>query len=319
MWIFRFEKWFADLLTPGRDYIIVFHTLLKVFGFQFCFVEVNISRFADGSHFHLNRKLNVIKRSGHTIATRQGHILYETGMGEIKLSLRGMEIELSMSPVHASGFRGRELKIKNRGGGYLEWKPIYLKAMVAGKISIKGEGEQLMDEEILTGTGYVDYLNSSMSPFRIPVRQLYWGRLHSQDLDLTYSYVLGIHENVLGAQMMIQTGGETLWLDEITIRADRREDIEPPGISCPVCYVVEGSSQGLQLVLKVAHLKTAIISEFMENPKELGRHGLSVLRRISKEPKGIKFYSSASLEFTRDGQTQKLDEVLIIDEYVRFM
>lgn len=319
MRIFRFEKWFADLLTPGQDYIIVFHTLLKVFGFQFCFVEVNLSRFAEEYNFHLNRKLKVIKRAGHTISTRQGHILYEAGMGKIMLSLRGMEIELNISPVHPSETQGRELKIQNRGGGRLEWKPIYLKAMVAGRIRIIGEGGLVMNEEMLTGTGYVDYLNSSMSPFRIPVRQLYWGRLHSQDLDLTFSYVLGIHENVLGAQMMIQTGGETLWLDEITVQADRREDLEPPGISCPAYYVVKGSSQRMQLVLKVAHLKSAIVSEFMENPKELGRLGLFVLRRISKEPKGIKFYSSASLEFALDGKTQKLDEILMIDEYVRFI
>ena len=319
MRIFRFEKWFADLLTPGQDYIIVFHTLLTVFGIKFCFVEVNISRFAEGYNIHLNRKLKVIKRAGHTISTRQGHILYEAGMGKIMLSLRGMEIELNISPVHPFDLHGREMKIQNRGGGYLAWKPLYLKAMVAGKIRFIGEEGQEMDEETFTGTGYVDYLKSTMSPFRIPVRQLYWGRLHSQDLDLTFSYVLGIHENVSGAQMMIQTGGETLWLDTITVQADQWEDFKSPGISCPASYVVEGSSQRMQLLLKVVHLKPAIVSEFMKNPKELGRFGLAVLRGISKEPRGIKFYSSASLEYKFDGQKRRLNEVFMIDEYVGFV
>ena len=70
MRIFRFEKWFVDVLTPARDYMIFFHTLLEVFGFRICFIEVNISRFREEDNYHLNRKLKVIKRSGHTISTK---------------------------------------------------------------------------------------------------------------------------------------------------------------------------------------------------------------------------------------------------------
>ncbi|MCK5067634.1 MAG: hypothetical protein KAR16_09350 [Bacteroidales bacterium] len=318
MRIFRFEKWFVDVLTLDRDYIIFFHTLLEVLGIRVCFVEVNISRFGEGHNFHLNRKLKVIKRSGHTISTRQGHILYEEEMGKIMLLLRGMEIELNINPVHPSDFIRLGMKIRKRGNGYLEWKPLYLKAMVEGRIRIEGEREQVMDEEKITGTGYADYLYSTMSPFRVPVRQLYWGRLHSQDLDLTFSYALGAHDEVTGAQMMVQAGGETIRLDKISVHADRWEEFISPGITCPASYMIKASSQRMQLALKVVHLKPAIVSEFMENLKELGRLGLAILRRISREPRGIKFYSSACLEFVLDGQTRKLDEVFMIDEYVKF-
>jgi hypothetical protein len=319
MRIFRFEKWYADILTSGRDFIIIFHTLLEVFGIRICFVEVNISRFGEKRNFHLNRKLKVIKRSGHTISTQQGHILIEEGIGRIMLSPGGMEIELNITPVHPSDFCSKGMRILNRGGGTLEWKPLYLKATFAGRIRIEGKGEQVMEKEQLTGTGYVDYLNSTMSPFRIPVRQLYWGRLHSQDFDLTFSYVLGSYENVIGAEMMIQTGGETLWIDNFTVKADRWKEFEPPGISCPGSYMIEASSDRMQLVLNVVHLKQAIVSEFMENPKELGRLRLAVLRRISREPKGIKFYSSASVEYKFDGQARKQNEIFMIDEYVRII
>lgn len=319
MRIFRFEKWFVDILTQERDYFILFHVLLEVFGIRVCFVEVNISRFGDEYNFHLNRKLKVIRRSEHTLSLRQGHILYEEGMGKIKLSLRGMEIDLNLSPLHPSNFDGMEMKIRNRGGGTLEWKPLYLKSMVSGSIRIEGERKQVMDEEKFTGTGYADYLHSTMSPFRVPIRQLYWGRLHSQDLDLTFSYALGAHDEVAGAQMIVQTGGETIRLDKISVLADRWEEFDPPGISGPVSYIVQASSQRMQLNLNVVHLKPAIVSEFMENPKELGRLGLAILRQISREPKGIKFYSSASLEFVLNGHTRRLDKVFMIDEYVKFI
>ena len=321
MRIFRFEKWYADVLTPERDYINIFHTLLEVFGIRICFVEVNISRFGEARNFHLNRKLKVIKRLGHTISTQQGRLMYKEGMGKILLFLRGMEIELNIRPVHPSEFCRGGMRIRNRGGGYLEWKPLYLKAMFEGKIRIEGEGEgeQGITEEQVTGAGYVDYLYSTMSPFRIPVRQLYWGRLHSQDFDLTFSYALGTHENVSGAQMMIQIGGKILWIDKFTVQADRWEEFEPPGISCPASYMIEANTDRLQLVLKVHHLKHAIVSEFMENPKELGRLRLAVLRRISSEPRGIKFYSSASLEYKFDGQPRKQHEIFMIDESVKII
>jgi len=332
MRIFRFEKWFTDVLTSERDYMIFFHTLLEVFGFRICFMEVNISRFRDGDNYHLNRKLKVIKRSDHTISTQQGYILYEEGIGKMMLLLHGMEVELNIIPVHPSDFNGRGMKIRNRGGGFLEWKPLYLKSMISGKIRIAREGEQGMNEEKFSGTGYADYLFSTMSPFRVPVRQLYWGRMHSPDMDLTFSYALGNEKNalrtpgeatessdeVIGAQMMVQTGGETIRLHKISVYADRWEEFIPPNISCPVSYKVEASSERIKLVLKVVHLKQAIVSEFLKSPKELGRLPMALLRRFTREPNGIKFFSLASLEFELDGQNRKLDEVLMIDEYVRF-
>ena len=58
MRIFRFEKWFVDVLTPERDYIILFHTILEIFGIRACFVEANISQFGEGRNFHLNQALS---------------------------------------------------------------------------------------------------------------------------------------------------------------------------------------------------------------------------------------------------------------------
>jgi len=322
MRIFRFEKWFADVLTPGQDYLIVFHTLLEVFGIKLCFVEVNISRFGEEKAYHLNQKLKLLKRSGHFIATTQGQINYEEDEGRIMLSLRGMDLELNISPVHPSDFSGRGMHIESRRRGSLEWKPLFLKTEVAGRICFSGEKE--LNEELITGTGYVDYLHSDMSPFKVPVRQLYWGRLHSEDLDLTFSYALGfrkkedgVHSDLCGALMIVRTGGETQWLDQISVQAEGWKEYNPPGISSPVSYRMKASSYKMKLVLEVLHLKQAVVSEFAENPKELGHLRLLLLRRFMGEPKGIKFYASCKLKMELEGVTRILDEVIMIDEYVR--
>jgi len=134
MRIFKFEKWFTDVLTPGQDYLIVFHTLLEVFSIKLCFVEVNISRFAGGQNYHLNQKMKLINRSGHSIRTRQGQIRYEEDEARIKLSLRGMDLELNISPVFPSDFKGRGMLIKNSRRESLEWTPLFLKTKATGKI-----------------------------------------------------------------------------------------------------------------------------------------------------------------------------------------
>jgi len=319
MRIFRFEKWFVDVLTPEREYIVLFHSILEVFGVRICFVEVNISQFGEGPNYHINRKLKGLRRSGHTLSTHQGTIQYEIGSGKIMLLLPGMEIKLNLRPDYPPDFHGKGMKIESSGNGSLEWKPLYLKTAISGSVRIEVEEKLVMAKDQISGKGYVDYLHSSLSPFRVPVRQLYWGRLHSMDVDLTYSYALDDNENLCGSQLIIQSGAETIRLEEFLVHTDQWEVINPPGISCPVSYSIEASSQRLQVSLKVVHLKPAIVSEFAKNPKELGRFRLALLRQLSRDPRGIKFYSTASLELVLDGQTRKLNEVLMIDEYVRII
>ncbi|MGW8316237.1 MAG: hypothetical protein ACWGNV_11595, partial [Bacteroidales bacterium] len=314
MRLYRFEKWYADLLTSQRDYIIIFHTLLEILGMKICFVEVNLSRFKREQDFHINRRLRRIKRSGHAVFTEKGHIRYDEERGEIRLFLKELELELNIEPVHPPDLHVEGMRIDSGGGGYLIWKPLYLKADIEGRMLFKGKGVEGKGEKAFSGKGYVDYLFSCMSPLRVPVRRLYWGRLHSQDIDLTYSYALGIHEEICGAKMMICIRGERIWLNVSKFRAEQWQQWEPPGISCPGSYLMKAGTERIQLALFVTHLKPAVISEFLEGPEELGRISRTVVRWISTEPKGIKFYATANLECTLDGETRKLEEIFMKGE-----
>ena len=92
----------------------------------------------------------------------------------------------------------------------------------------------------------------------------------------------------------------------------------PPGISCPTSYTVDARSEDCKVNLNVMHTKPAIISEFVRNTGELGKLRMALLKRISKNPRGIKFFSKASLALRIDGRTEKLDDLIMIDEYVKF-
>lgn len=315
--VLKFEKWFTDVLTPERDYLIIFHTLLELIGIRIFFVEINFARFGEDHVFHLNRKQKLIRRSGHSVSTVRGDLKYEDNQAKIRLSHKEMEIELNMKPVSLTGIHKKGMKISNRTGGTLEWKIIYLKTKVSGSIRIAREGKESLEEKI-NGTGYSDYLHSNMSPFRVPVHQLYWGRLHSGDLDLSYSLAMDVHENVSGALMWVHYGKQALWFENISVFPEQWKEFNPPGISCPVSYRMSAVSRGMKLSLVVMHLKPAIVSEFTENPKELGPFRQALLRHLIRGPKGIKFYSKARLEMEIEGRTVQMDEIFFIDEYVRF-
>ena len=93
---------------------------------------------------------------------------------------------------------------------------------------------------------------------------------------------------------------------------------DPPGISCPTSYSIESADEVCHVQLKVRHTSPAIISEFAENPGELGKWRLALLKKISGNPRGIKFFSFASLNVRLNGKTMDMDDLLMIDEYVKF-
>jgi len=306
MRLVRFEKWFIDVLTKEQDYIIVFHTITEFLGFRICFLEVNTGV------FHINKKLNILNREDHTLKTREGNILIEPGMGNLRLSLNDIDLELALTPVHNSGFNLPGMNIPETGQRSLRWKPLYLKAMVSGKLRIEGETRMII------GNGYVDYLLSTLSPFKVPVRQLYWGRLHSKDVDLAYSYALGEDNQVIGCQMIIQSHAKRTRINKLTVQTGEWKQYNPPGILAPESYSLEASGDTLQVVLSVEHLKPAVISEFAETPEDMGRFRRALLKRISRDPRGIKFNAISRLEISQGGKTQILDEIHMIDEFVVF-
>jgi len=59
--------------------------------------------------------------------------------------------------------------------GWCDWKLWTPKAEV--DIEVKNNGRI----ERLQGTGYIDYVRFNLSPWKMPFRSLYWGRVHSKD------------------------------------------------------------------------------------------------------------------------------------------
>jgi len=156
--------------------------------------------------------------------------------------------------------------------------------------------------EKFEGTGYSDYLFSRMAPWNVPVVGLFWGRLHSGELDMTYSFAMGKHgQEPVGASLMLYRRGDCFRLESVSLEATGWMKGSTLGISAPSAYVLTAASGNIIIELEIKHLKEAIVSEFWKNPREIGKVARGMLRHLSKEPRGIKYYSSARLDLNFQG------------------
>jgi hypothetical protein len=306
MKIFSFEKWFLDILTKDGQYIILYYTLARFLRFKTCYLDMQI-----GNSSHLHQKLQVKKRRDHCLWTRQGDLLLKEEGGSLKLSLKDGEFELKLKPHHPLESDLEGLRIPAKGFSHLCWKPLHLKANLSGKLHTADLNQEL------SGIGYSDYLFTNLSPFKMPVRQLYWGRLHHRDVDLTYAYALDKDQQVLGSWMLLYQQGQRTQLKNLRIHSVKWKLYDPPHLSCPLSFIMDVKGK-VRISLSIRHIAPAVTSEFLDNLLDMGRLMQAVLRRIAKNPRGIKFFSLASMEIHTESTTLKLKEIPMIDEYVSF-
>ena len=159
---------------------------------------------------------------------------------------------------------------------------------------------------------------SCYNPLKVPVRELFWGRLHDVQMDITYSYALGKGDRSLGALLILRMDDQVIEFHKLSIEVHSREESDALGISVPASYTPECRNDSIRLELKVKHYEPAIVSRFTDTQDSLGRYRRKLLKWISGDPKGIKFYSSADISLESGETINTIHEVLMISEYVKF-
>jgi len=316
MKIFRFEKWFFDILTENREYFIFFHTLTEFLGFRVCYIELDMGRFEDSGklpEFQLtNSKLGIKRRRGDSLFTDRGNISIDRESGSFELALEDMDIQMKINPESPLVPELGGMWIKRSRRRMLNWRPLFMKYLISGRIR---QGE---NEFILSDSGYADYLLSTLNPVKVPVSGLYWGRLHSDRFNLTYSFAEGSGGNEKWSTMILHMDNETRQIDHLKLWTGEMQFHKEPGITCPASYRIEAADDSTRVSMEVRHIKPAIVSAFTENPEKLGKLRRAMLKKLAREPRGIKFFSSAKCEITLNGNTKTVEDKLMIDEFVVF-
>jgi len=316
MKLFRFEKWFFDILTENREYFIFFHTLTEFLGFRVCYIEMDMGRFKDTGkipEFQLtNAKLSLRLKSGDSLVTDRGSISIDRDFSYFDLTLEDLKIELEIKPELLLVPEPGGMLIKRSRRQILNWRPLFLKYLVSGRI------RQGVNEFTISDSGYADYVQSTINPVKVPVYNLYWGRLHSDRFDLTYSFAEGSGGTEKWTTMILQMDNESRQIDLLKLRPGEKQFHKEPGITCPASYRIEAADDSTRVSIEVRHIKPAIVSAFTDNPEKLGKLRRTILKKLAREPRGIKFFSSATCEITLKGKTKTVEDQLMIDEFVVF-
>ena len=316
MKIVGFEKWFFDLVTPEEDYIIFFHTFTKLLAFRISFLEIHHVRNAHQESveksFSRNSNLEIKSRHGHSVLTDRGEILVNSVECNIDLKLDDVRLQLKIDPVPAPGRTWPELTIRSSRRQFLRWRPLFLKGLFTGEI--------ITDEKLRVEgcKGYADYLISQYWPPRVPVRTLYWGRLHHDRLDLTFTFAENEKKGRKWCTMIIHMDDEVICFNEISMEIASWDSSESLGIRFPRNYSMTAQSGDEQVKMKIEQDRPAIESIFLDSPKIPGFLSKKILKLLAKDPRGIKFFSRAWIRLQLRGQVITLKDEFMITEYVVF-
>ena len=314
--LYRFEKWYFDILTENKDYLIMFFSLFEFMGFRLGFFVLDKGSFEkkDSDFKTFSTKLKILKRKGATFLTDKGVIDIGKDTSSIDLTFNDMSIKVDIASKSTLTHGISGLYIKQNKWQYLNWKPLFLKYHITGNIKIKNT-----DLLIKKRKGYADYLTSTIRPLKVPVKTLYWGRLHGEGFDLTYSYAEGNRKEAGWAAMIYHADNLSQQLNILYLEPVDFEFLEESGISCPTAYRMHGKNGSLEISLEVRHLKPAIFSSFSDIPSTPGKIGRSLTKKLLRDPRGGKFFSSVHIEITESGNKKIFDDLFMIDEYVKFL
>jgi hypothetical protein len=167
-------------------------------------------------------------------------------------------------------------------------------------------------------SGYADYLSSTILPPRIPVRELFWARLHHRKMDITFALAENQAANQQWHILIVRRGEHMYQLDRVEVKIVERKYSESMGLDYPEIYQIDGRSAQLSVRLTITHEFPAVESRFLDTPEGMSKMLARFLKRMSHDPKGIKFFSRvAGIIELPDKQIELTGDVLI-SEYVAF-
>lgn len=167
----KLEKWYLDFTSEnvlGFYYIIC----LSLGPFRLGFSGINHFDSADPLKSFKFSRLTL--RSFHVLSLRNASI-------STSLKSASLHIDHGQSQVRGTwSFLAPPQKriakpLYESKEGWCDWKVWTPKAAVDLEIKNKGRVDRLY------GTGYIDYVRFNLPPWKMPLRCLYWGRMHSKD------------------------------------------------------------------------------------------------------------------------------------------
>ena len=311
-----FKKWFFDILTPGRDYIFLYFAFVNFFGKKVGTLDITVTNIRGDPTLRRSIPVDFPAAIGHRPPSdieesSFGLIEVRDGIREIRVNAPGLLVDLTLVPRTQSDLAPLEIVPGRKSR--ISWKPLVLSGLASGRV-IVGTQEFAFDN----AAGYEDYLFSNVLPFMVPISDLQWGRIHHERLNIAYTSAAGPKEGTVWTKAYMEEGKKLIEISNLSIRRISSRNCSGLQFSCPEAYEIKGDANGSVLTIRLDHISDAAVSTFLDTDSVSGSLQRWLVRKLSRDPRGVKSFAKASVKLTGTAGILSVDDILCIDEYVRF-
>jgi hypothetical protein len=311
--VYTLKKWYFDFLTPDREYVFVYFAYVKVLGQIKGSLTIHCARPGKGSpltrSFAVNHPIEWTDEcSRHFIQLPGGEIVIAED--QCSISFERGDCSVNLRYVSLGESRLDPVVINTGGKSRILWKPIGLRYQVSGRITLGGVAIPVEDSN-----GYVDYLESSYLPFVVPVRTLYWGRLHDTDIDAVYIHAADFHKEHTWSKLYVRNGGVMTDINRLSILDSGKPGHDGSASSCPDVYEVVGESNAVRIRMTVRHALPVQESAFIDQQEIKSSLARFLLKLLTRNPRSTKFLSHADIVLESERKCTTKRQIPMIDEY----
>lgn len=302
--MFTMKKWYFDCLTPDRTYVFAYFAYVHMLGRTRGSLTIHCFRFRKKvpvtRTFNVECHLNGDDESSRcAIRMREGEITIAEDRCRLSFDRDDVSLNLRYVPLRDSSVD--PLIITTGGKSRILWRPIGLRYMVSGNISM---GKETLSVE--EANGYVDYLHSTYLPPVVPVRTLHWGRLHHDDLDAVYVHAADSRNRRSWSTLYVRQGDTITGLNRILILEAGDRVPARSSESFPNAYEVTGTNGSSRIRLKIQHVQPVQEMGFIDQQEFQSSVVRSLVKCLTRNPRSTKFlsYADIAIDSGRDSRTE---------------
>jgi hypothetical protein len=316
MKLFEFTKYFFDIFSSEKDYLVLFISIIKIGKIHKSYIQIHYSASDSSGKYKsvcsVKAKLKLVDCQLNQIRFKEGTIDFGAGSVSISLATVSCEVDLKYMTAHQGSETINSFVIRNSKNASLSWTPLQIKGSVNGKISM--DGNQLYYSNT---SGYIDEVKTSILPFTLKINKLFWGRLHHEEIDLTYS--LMTDNNAKSKSILfVRFRNMIIEFSDIQYQTSGEKINHNLNISYPDKLLLTATSESSSVSIEIFDHKELILNDFMDPGDQYNRIFSRFVRRISNDPKGIKFLAKANILLEDSREKSSFHELSMISEYVSF-
>ena len=316
MSIYKFRKWFFDIVGGQEDYLTLFFSQVKIGNNCRTSFQMHGSKRGPNQSFipHIScaKILRQKEDNDRVLLFDEGEMRFADRNCLINLEFDNYKVILVFNtdeirwPDGISHFYNQKKKI-------IDWIPLILISNVSG--SVKTHGDIMVFNN---AQGYCDEVLSTVLPWKVPSYQLYWGRLHHEKLNFSYSIMFNRDTLPFASRLFLGIMGHYYILDRFSFDIIQHKKSKSMNLLYADKYIINGNSGDLNITIEVLDHEEMILNDFMDYASEYGEMITGILKWISGDPHGIKFRANANINILRNNESYRMERVSLVDEYVEF-